>query len=188
MPLALRDKALLNLRRQHFGDTLDVVTTCPECDAELEFALDLDAVIAAISEPKEAVVDAGGQSVSLRPLTSSDLAAAAGAPATDIARVIRARLAGEVPSLLCDAVDAEIEARAEEAELRLALTCADCGASWSDPLDVATHVWSEFDVLAHRTLGDVAELARAFGWSEDQSLALGPRRRAAYLDLARAGA
>jgi hypothetical protein len=35
-------------------------------------------------------------------------------------------------------------------------------------------------------MADVAELARAFHWSEAEVLALGPRRRRAYLALARA--
>jgi len=34
-------------------------------------------------------------------------------------------------------------------------------------------------------LGDVAELAAAFGWSESEVLALSEARRRAYLDLAR---
>jgi hypothetical protein len=34
-------------------------------------------------------------------------------------------------------------------------------------------------------LGDVHELARAYGWSEPEVLALSPWRRAAYLALVR---
>ena len=52
------------------------------------------------------------------------------------------------------------------------------------PLDVASFVWEELDGWARRLLQDVAVLARAFGWTEEDGVALSPTRREAYLELA----
>ena len=65
-----------------------------------------------------------------------------------------------------------------------------------DPLDLETlrrgaqlagFVWTELSGRARRVLGDVATLARAFGWTEGQVMALPEKRRAAYLALVRDG-
>jgi hypothetical protein len=48
-------------------------------------------------------------------------------------------------------------------------------------------VWAEVDVRARRLLADVATLARTYGWTEPEVLALSEARRAAYLRLATEG-
>jgi hypothetical protein len=48
---------------------------------------------------------------------------------------------------------------------------------------VVAFFWEEIDVWAERTLSDVHRLASAYGWSESDILALGPRRRQRYLAL-----
>ncbi len=67
------------------------------------------------------------------------------------------------------------------------LACPGCGAGFVADLDVAAFIWAEFDLAAKRVLGDVDALARAYGWTEPDVLALGDTRRAAYLRLVRAG-
>jgi hypothetical protein len=47
--------------------------------------------------------------------------------------------------------------------------------------------WQELDDWADRVLRDVHELASAYGWPENEILALSPRRRQCYLDLIRRG-
>ena len=79
----------------------------------------------------------------------------------------------------------EPESRERAAETRLSLDCAACGSSWTEFLDVAAFVWAEFEAAARRLLIDVADLARAFGWSEQEILNLSEIRRGAYLALAR---
>jgi hypothetical protein len=44
-------------------------------------------------------------------------------------------------------------------------------------------VWAELEAQAHRLLHEIDVLARAYGWSEPEVLALGERRRAAYVSL-----
>jgi hypothetical protein len=45
-------------------------------------------------------------------------------------------------------------------------------------------VWTELRAHARRLLREVDVLARAYGWTEPDVLALDERRRAAYLELA----
>jgi hypothetical protein len=91
------------------------------------------------------------------------------------------------PAGLPDDVVARIEDAMEErdphADLRLPVECAECGHAFEVPLDVGRFVWAEVDQWARRTLVDVATLASAFGWPEDEVLALTPLRRQAYLEI-----
>ena len=54
-------------------------------------------------------------------------------------------------------------------------------------LDVA-FVWAELRAHAQRLLREVDMLARAYGWTEPEVLALDGARRVAYLELVREGA
>ena len=70
-----------------------------------------------------------------------------------------------------------------QADVRLAVTCPSCGTGWEVPFDAGSFLWSEVEAWARRTLLEVHQLAAAYGWSEAEVLALGPRRRQAYLEL-----
>ena len=87
--------------------------------------------------------------------------------------------------------DREIEEADEQlaladplAETRVRLTCPGCGREWDDTLDLALFVWAEVESRAKRLLLDVHQLARAYGWTEGEILALSERRRRFYLDAA----
>ena len=67
------------------------------------------------------------------------------------------------------------------------MTCTACGETWSDVLDAAAYLWAEIEAAAHRLLGEVAEIAKALGWSEQEILAMSTSRRRAYLQIARSG-
>ena len=132
----------------------------------------------------------GDLTVTLRPLTSRDLAAAAGLDGAEVAGFLRARLTGrpvDMPEEAARQIDALIEEREAAGELACRLTCPDCGADWTEYLDVAAHLWAEIEAAAHRLLHEVAEIAAAFGWSEAEIMAMSEARRAAYLDIARGG-
>ena len=69
------------------------------------------------------------------------------------------------------------------ASAAFSLTCPACGHGWAAPLDVLGFVWSEIDAWAQRTLREVHWLASSYGWREADILALGARRRQAYLQV-----
>ena len=65
----------------------------------------------------------------------------------------------------------------------LLVTCPDCATTSTAALDVALLLWAQVEVRATALMAQVHALARAYGWTEPDVLALEPRRRAAYLEL-----
>ena len=189
LPLAERDRRLLELRQASFGPTLALIADCPACGAASELEVEAAALAASLPSPVAEAVEADGRRIEVRALDSRDLAAAAAAAEAEVAPLLRRRLTGEPdpPEALRSRLDALIEAREAAGELSFALTCADCGAGWRETLDVPALVWAEVEAAAHRLLGEVAELAAAFRWSEAEILGLSEARRRVYLALARGG-
>lgn len=163
-----RDKSLLAARRARFGSRAEFVARCPECELQVESELDLDALLATRGDPDETV----------RAPTSREVSEAA--------------RAGDASALLdmcrCDdALDlAEVEERLEKAhpllDIAIALECPDCAHRFEERFDIARYLWIELERETGTVLDEVHILARSYGWSEEQILALGPRRRRAYID------
>lgn len=183
LDLGERDRRLLEIRAETFGPSIPARATCPDCAAELEMDLDAQGLAETLPVPAR---PAAAPTDEPRPLTSRDLAAVSMVPPEDVAETLRRRLCGRVveggdPK----ALDRRIEAMARAAELTTRITCAQCGTIWSETLDVAAHVWADVETAALGLLGDVAEIASAYGWSERDILSLSPMRRRAYLARAR---
>jgi hypothetical protein len=147
-------------------------------------------------EPGEWVpIDADGYEIHFRLPDSMDLMAAAasdspGAARVELAgRVLRAWRDGEpvpVGALPPQVLGVALEAMAGYdplAETLLCTTCPACGSSCTALLDVGAFLWARVEANARTLLWEVDVLARAYGWSEPQILALGERRRSAYLEL-----
>ena len=66
----------------------------------------------------------------------------------------------------------------------IGIDCPACGRSADVPFVIESFLWREVDAWARRTLRDVHTLARAYGWSERDILALSPARRRLYLEMA----
>jgi hypothetical protein len=90
------------------------------------------------------------------------------------------RASGEVEAALA----AELDRRNPTGALEIEQTCPECGRRSRTPFDAVSYLWTELEAWAQRTLHEIHTLARAYGWREHDILALGARRRAAYLELA----
>lgn len=197
LPLGERESRLLELRELLFGFELDATADCPRCDETIEFSLSTD-TLRAEHERHAAVapeLSAYGYVIRFRLPTAQDLAEAATEADLGSARgrllercVLSASIDGRKapPATLPEPVVAELAERMAEADpladVRLTLTCPACGHDSTASLDLATWLWSEIEAWARRTLRDVHSLATAYGWTEAEILALGPRREL-YLDL-----
>jgi hypothetical protein len=82
------------------------------------------------------------------------------------------------------AIDAAAAHLAGPAAATLATSCPRCDADVRVAIDVGALLWERVSTAAQHLLVEIATLARAFGWSEDDVLALTPARRSAYLALA----
>ena len=200
-PVAQRDKALLGLYARVFGPTLDGVTACPQCGADLDVTVPADLLEAtsdAVDEPIEVVH--GELVIRVRPPSAGALAALE--PSVDVldagrqllARcVVSARRDGEavdvedVPDEVWDVVDLAL-ATDGSAEPGLALTCEGCGATWSMVLDPVPFVTAAVDRAAADIAAMVHVLAAGYGWSERDILAMSATRRLLYAGVLEASA
>jgi hypothetical protein len=203
--LGRRNAALVALRARLFGNTQPLRSTCPGCGATAEFAVDC----AALSEAMVPASDAAqvqrlaidGHVIEFRVPVITDLRQASRGSDTEsfvdallqrcISRCQRDGGTPCAPQALPPSVAAALSRRMEELEpgasVSFDLTCPECGAHWTATMDVGEVLWTELRARAERLLLEVDALARAYGWSEPQVLALSAARRAAYLQLVGAG-
>lgn len=194
LPLGRRDARLLALRLATFGDALNSRATCPQCNAAVEFEIACSALRSPDAEINERTLNADGYQLRMRPLTSFDLAAAAGA--ADVAEARRVLLqrcvveahcndalvnADELPQAIHAAVAQAALEIDPQAELLFELACPACDHRWQATLDIAHILWKEVNARAQRLLMEVHLLARAYGWREADILVMSPARRNAYL-------
>lgn len=198
-PIGVRDARLMELRALLFGPAVAAVTACPECGERLDLAFALDDLRPerpeGVGEGLRLVHD--GIEIALRPPNSIDVATA---PTSEGAERVRAHLlerclSASAPDgrsvamedLPPEAIDRAVARMAEAdpaADIQLDLVCPRCGREWSAVFDILLFLWGEIEEWAHATMADVHTLARAYGWSEAEVLALSPRRRGIYLTMA----
>jgi hypothetical protein len=199
MSIGRRDASLLRLREWAFGSELAMMAVCPRCHHPLETAMtvtDLCAPIesASASESSPAI---GDYKFRCRAPNTDDLAACVDLDMAMSRRTLFNRCVLEstcrgVPvaadKLPAEIVDVVIEriAEADQAEIRINLTCPDCEYHWNESFDIVSFFWAEIDAWARRLLREVHILASAYGWRESDILALGPVRRQIYLAMAEA--
>jgi hypothetical protein len=87
-----------------------------------------------------------------------------------------------VPPELRDGIEDALAAADPRAGVQLALTCPACAHEWLLRFDAISFLWSDVTAGAERVLADVDALARAYGWSESEILAMSARRRAMYVE------
>ncbi len=196
LPLGQRDARLLALRERTFGDRLSASARCPDCGELAEFDLSCRALRGADQAVGNGEVEVAGYTIGVRALNSFDLAAAVcSADVSSARRALMTRCVtsarrgdaavapDELPDALCEDIGAAALATDPAAERLLDLRCPQCTRAWQITLDVAHVLWSEIAARARRVLLEVHLLARAYGWSEAEILALSDGRRGIYLQM-----
>jgi hypothetical protein len=200
LPLGQRDRLLLELRAQLFGDALSASTRCPGCGESLELPLSVGEICGQDTttdrQSSTFRLQSDGLEIRFRLPNSEDEEAAARQPDPEagrapllercIAKARDGRRAVPVAQLPESAV-AVLATRMAEldplAKLSFSLTCPNCGQEWDEVLDPAAYLWAEIVAAAERLLGEVHTLAQAYGWREADVLALSASRRNEYLEL-----
>jgi hypothetical protein len=191
LSLGQRNAALVRLRQCTFGSEIPAYVDCPSCGERMELAIQLDTFL---PRQKEAFTDGQFEAdgFRFRLPTSRDLAAlldhadAESAAAHLLERCCLARPNNALaPSLhdLLENIETKLEALDPSANIELSLVCASCHHAWAAPFDIASLLWDEVEARARALLAAVHALARAYGWSEREVLALGEQRRSTYLDM-----
>jgi hypothetical protein len=192
----LRHRRVLELRRELAGSRWPCVTNCPACAALLDVELDVAEVLAAGGGgvDRQVAVAWGGETLTLRvPSWGELLAGARTAVGIDdavneliAACLLEGEIAAPIPLSLREAVEVAFEAADPLGVIALELRCPACGADAAPVVDLASLWADELDGYAAGLVAEVDALARAYGWSEREILALPASRRRAY--LARIGA
>ncbi len=196
LPIGQRDACLLRLREAVFGPSATSTARCPHCAEILEFEVrtaDWEATGPDRDAPCELIQD--GLALKFRLPDSTDLRAITACPDVAAARQqLRERCVLEASRdgtrITCEALSEQETAQVASymaqcdqlADITLDLTCAACGERWSVAFDIASFLWHEIDALAKHLLREVHMLARFYGWSETDILALSSARRNFYLE------
>lgn len=197
LSLAERDQRLLALRELTFGAHADAWVECQRCGSRLEFSLATSTMQPANQPPPAPLtLDLEEWHLEFRLPNSSDLEEAArqhepaearrcllrrcitqglryGAPVTP----------AELPASLAKRVAKRMAEQHPLAEVQIQVVCPTCGHSCQVLFDIASFFWEEVRDEAQRLLRQVHFLARAYGWREQDILALSPVRRQAYLEM-----
>lgn len=190
LPLGALNEALLRLREACFGPRIDAHVDCERCGERLELSLDTGQLLTPAREgDARAELDVAG--FRFRAPCSRDLASisqdrdteAAALKLLEHCRADRADSPLTEDAGLLAEIEAGLEALDPLADIGLALACEDCGHRWVAGLDIGALLWDEIEACARALFAEVHSLAKAYGWTEPEILALSPRRRAAYLDM-----
>jgi hypothetical protein len=205
MRVGERDRRLIGLRSALFGSGFSSLARCPACGEACELSFDASEITVPMPEmtaPLEVTVN--GVRTQFRAPTSGDCVAVSRLTNPERARrtllercvlshenTVQNGVSGTQEIRVLDgeleAAIAQTMAKADpQALIELALSCPACAHRWSAIFDIASYLWRELDAWARRTLREVHKLARAYGWSETQVLALSPTRRRLYLELVNA--
>ena len=196
LPLGTINAALLRMREACFGSRIDAYVDCPCCGERLGLQLDAGDLLAGAAET-DSRADLELAGLRFRVPCSRDLAAVAGmakGAALDAEAAAHRLLelccleaghaaAGQLMELLAE-VETGLAALDPAADISLALACETCGHRWAADFDIGALLWEEIEARARALLAEIHGLARAYGWTEPEILALSPERRAAYLELA----
>jgi hypothetical protein len=193
LPIAQRNLLLLRLHGLTFGPLLNVFGVCPKCAEQFEFAVPAAEMAAGLEgqSPGSRMMTwrEAGRQYQLRAVTTDDLLATLGVPEAAAAQDLLLACCLEVSpgepggSTALAAVLPRFEQLNAAAELRCWIECPECSTRELLDLDMARFLWMEVRNGARRLLGEIHELASAYGWSERDIAGMGAGRRAAYLEM-----
>jgi len=201
LPIGDRDRRLLAMREVVFGPRLTAVSACPACDAPLDVVFGTaDLATPAPTDGPAHVAEVDDYFVEFRLPNGRDLAQVAsvaggtGSGSPDVALLERCTLVArrggvpvaptQLPGQVVTAVAGRMADADPQVDVEISLTCPACAHGWETPFDIVAYLWAEIDAWARRTLREVHALASAYGWRESDILAMTPRRRQRYLELA----
>jgi hypothetical protein len=172
------NRRLARLHCDVIGRPVKAKVACA-CGQELELVLPIGSVAATPDPPQEIEIDMDGpRAFRLPRLSEIELAreprALARACALD---------GGDVDEDDLPTLEAAWSAADPAAEIVLEFACTACAAPIRAQADLSIFVARDLDLRVRALLAEVHGLARAYGWTEAEVLAVPASRRRAYADL-----
>jgi hypothetical protein len=188
-----RNLHLLSLRSALFGPQMTATAACPYCADRLELQFAAAELVAPTPAdlPNLLALPQADRVLHFRLPNSEDLAALTYCHNVEEARQLLVRRClqedgADLADFPEDWVQSVAERMAEadpQADVRLALVCSSCAGEWTAAFDIVTYLWAEVESWAQRTLLGIHLLAGAYGWRQDEILALSSWRRQRYLEM-----
>jgi hypothetical protein len=199
LSIGRRDAALLTLRDRTFGSRITSVVTCLGCGGNFDLVFETEAILAGPAQLEDFQIMAKGIEMNIHLPNSLDLAAAlvnqdpAEATRVMLRRCISANDASgnrveaeDLPFALREEAEDAMSQADPQADVRILISCSECGRQWTEPFDIVRFFWAEIEAWAVRILREVHLLASAYGWTEQEILRMSPVRRSFYLEIAAA--
>lgn len=183
LSLDQRDRALFRFCSGCFGPSIELTLACEECGEESEVTFEIADVLGTAVASDEFSIAHCGRELTCRQPDSHDLASAISADNPRLALLSRLIETDAPDETLLSAVEQQMTEHAGLAAFSIANACPQCGHVTDTPFDILDFVWKRVSAEARRTLKDIDVLARAYGWSSSEILALSPQRRAAHIAM-----
>jgi hypothetical protein len=193
-----RDALIFKLREKTFGPSIVGLSTCPGCREQIELTINVAEILQERSNNyrQTMTIDHQGYEVNFRLPCSSDLLIATATRNVESAYhclidrcVLSAYCknervsAHELPANVIEIMAERMGQSDPTADVQMKITCSSCGHQWDQTFDIIWFFGKEIDSWANRTLREINDLARAYGWSEAEILSLSPRRRQHYIEI-----
>lgn len=189
--LGARNRRLLELHSSLSDSPLDARLRCAACQTDNEFQVPAEAILACPA-PDAAVrvrIGTGRARRTFRLPLMSDIHAVGGAPARDaLARIVeRCKVGpgegGPIGAAALERLAGRFEALDPAARIVVDLSCAECEAALRASVDIAEFVAAAIDLVVDGLFRQIDSIARAYGWSEREILALPAGRRGNYMAM-----
>lgn len=196
-----RDTLLFRLREQVCGHNLNGYAECPQCGERLEFCMTTAEILNnkganPLKERQSFEFISDNITIHFRLPNSKDIAESA-AVGNDISVkdllfkrcVIASYQDGEqidaknLTAEILSSLEEKVSEYASVSDLLINLCCSECKHHWHTLFDIVSFFWAEIGAMARSLMYEVHLLAKTYGWSESEILALSPARRNFYLGM-----
>lgn len=199
LTIGQRDGYILDLRQGLFGNQLTGLAQCPNCQEINEIELQIDTLRRSplTPLPKSFCLESARYRIEFRLPNSADLEGLSISSPESMQQTLLEQCllsiqyegaacpVESLPSAVIETLLGRMAQVEPQADIQFLLACAECQHHWQMGFDIVAFFWREIDTWARRTLGEVHQLAKAYGWREADVLALSAWRRQYYLELCR---
>jgi len=204
LSIGARNHFLLAIRLATFGHELMAAAQCPKCQEELDIIAEPEELgYGKPLPPFNAIyqLQFNEMDIQFKPLTSVDLASICHLHDTEPAsrqlltqsiqsitdsstqQTISEEAYNEHYDVICETL-ADAIATVDPVMLNEAdVSCPKCQYDWNVCFDLGDFLWQEICHRAKSLLVEVQQLARHYGWSEDEILTMSDIRRHGYIEV-----
>jgi predicted RNA-binding Zn-ribbon protein involved in translation (DUF1610 family) len=193
LPIGDREAMLLSLRQATLGNRMSSVMTCPQCGERMDIDLQVGDLLLppyeSVSPTQRTQVgtDGSAEMILYHLPTGADQEAVVALAKTDLAdaekELLQRCVIGQVSEQGLAALPALLAELDPQAEIRLNVTCPECGHAFSALFDTASFFFREIMNRAEHLYREVHLLAFYYHWSEAEILGMTMVKRQRYLNL-----